>query len=70
MSTSITNVTEDGLEVSLDNGSVWTINTGDSTKSACWYPTQRIETEKHKEFTYLINLDTAGPDRVRASRLL
>jgi len=46
MKTTILEVNQDGLEVSLMDGSTWLISPGDSTKSACWYPTQRIKIEK------------------------
>ncbi len=62
-------VGKDGLVVCLDDGSVWDISVGDNTKSVCWYPTMRIVVEENDspESTFrLKNLDTAGPDVVRA----
>ena len=63
-------VRKDGLVVCLDDGSVWDVSAGDNTKSICWYPTMRIVVEENDspEYTFsLKNLDTAGPDVVRAS---
>jgi hypothetical protein len=48
---------------------MWDISVGDNTKSICWYPTMRIVVEENDspEYTFrLKNLDTAGPDIVRA----
>jgi len=70
MESTILEVNEDGLEVSLMDGSTWSINPGDSTKSSCWYSTQRIEIKEDDDgFCTLTNLDTAAPDRVKASRI-
>ena len=66
----ILKVQKDGLVVCLDDGSVWDVSVGDHTKSICWYPTMRIVVEKNDSPTHpfsLKNLDTAGPDVVRAS---
>jgi hypothetical protein len=65
METTILEVSNDGLELTLMDGSHWSIDPGDVSKTSCWYPTQRIMIERHS----LINLDTAGPDKVRAKRL-
>lgn len=72
MQTSVLEVKKDGLEVILMDGSSWSINTGDSTKTSLWYPTQRIEIEKSDSELYpyiLINLDTYGPDKAKASQI-
>ena len=66
----ILEVQEDGLVVCLDDGSVWDVSVGDDTISFLWYPTMRIVVEKNDSPTHpfsLKNLDTAGPDVVRAS---
>lgn len=63
-------VRKDGLIVCLDDGSVWDVSVGEHTKSLCWYPTMRIVVEENDSAMYpfnLKNLDTAGPDVVRAS---
>lgn len=63
-------IKRNGLIVCLDDGSVWDISVGDNTKSVCWYPTIRIVVEENDDSVYpfsLKNLDTAGPDVVRAS---
>lgn len=72
METSILEVNEDGLEVSLIDGSNWQINPGDISKTICWYATQRIKIEENVNEAYshtLINLDTAAPDKAKASRI-
>jgi len=70
METSILEIKEDGFEVSLMDGSNWSVNPGDSTKTICWYPTQRIKIKENSDGTFtLTNLDTAAPDKVRASRI-
>lgn len=64
-------VKNDGLVVHLDDGSVWDVSVGDNTKSICWYPTMRVVVEEAESSTHsftLTNMDTAGPDVVRASR--
>lgn len=64
-------VKNDGLVVHLDDGSVWDVSVGDNTKSICWYPTMRVVVEEAASSTHsftLTNMDTAGPDIVRASR--
>jgi hypothetical protein len=65
METTILEVSDDGLEISLTDGSKWRVNPGDVSITSCWYPTQRIRIERH----ILINLNTSGPDKVRATRL-
>lgn len=65
----ILQIRDDGLVVCLDDGSVWDVSVGDNTKSICWYPTMRIAVEENDSPIYpftLTNLDTAGPDVVRA----
>ena len=67
----IVDIHEDGLVVRLDDGSSWNVPVGDHTKSMCWYPTMRIVVEETGSSLYpftLTNLDTAGPDVVRAAR--
>jgi len=66
----ISDVKKDGLVVCLDDGSVWDVSVGEHTKSICWYPTMRVVVEENDSSTHpfnLKNLDTAGPDIVRAS---
>ena len=66
METSILKVNTGGLKISLMDGTEWAIiNIGDITRTLLWYPTQRIKIEEDT----LINLDTPGPDKVRAKRL-
>lgn len=69
MEANILEVNNNGLEISLMDGSRWQIDAGDISKTVCWYPTQRIKIEKKHDGNYvLVNLDTATPDKVRASR--
>ena len=72
MESTIQKISKDGLQISLMNGSLWRLaNIGDITKSALWYPTQRIKIEENGEGEYsLINLDTSEPDEIRVSRVL
>jgi len=65
METSILEVNNDGLELTLMDGSHWSVDPSDMSKTSCWYPGQRIRIERH----VLINLDTSEPDKVRATRL-
>jgi len=69
---SIRRVTRDGLTVTLSDGSRWSINVGDCTKTSCWYPTMRVSVAEEPEdqiYPYrLANLDTFRPDVVRAQR--
>ena len=72
MAATILEITEYGEEVTLMDGSKWTINPGDTSKTSIWYPTQRIKIEENKNDIYshtLINLDTAAPDKAKASRV-
>ncbi|MFH1994291.1 MAG: hypothetical protein ABIJ24_01140 [Nitrospinota bacterium] len=62
---SILKVSKYGDKVTLNDNSKWSISPGDSTKCACWYPTQRIiikETTDHVYEYQLVNLDTSNPD--------
>lgn len=67
----IVEIDDDGLIVQLDDGSSWNIPIGDNTKAMCWYATMRVVVDQAGSALYpftLTNLDTAGPDVVRASR--
>lgn len=72
MDTTILEISEDGLEISLMDGSVWQpTNAGDVTKTLIWYPTQRIKIEKNNKEEYtMTNLDTATPDKIKVSRIV
>jgi hypothetical protein len=64
-------VNEDGTTVTLDDGSVWEIAIGDNTRTLLWYAPNRIQVKNSEDKLYpytLTNLDTAGPDEVRARR--
>ena len=69
---SVMKIGENGSSVILQDGSRWQISEGDSTKTICWYPTMRVlisEDLNDKSYPYrLTNIDTSGPDVVRARR--
>jgi len=71
MNTSVMEINEDGLEISLMDGSVWQpTNLGDITIICLWYPTQRINIEKNDKEEYsMTNLDTSTPDKIKVLRL-
>ena len=72
METSVLEVKNDGLKVHLMAGSKWSISPGDISKTIIWYPTQRIVVEESHDDIYthfLTNLDTAAPDKVKATRI-
>ena len=73
METSILEVREDGTEVELMDGTVWTIHAGDVPKTVLWRPIQRIIVETGDDDLYpftLTNRDTPSPEKVKASRFL
>ena len=57
-----------GLSVTLDDGSVWDIQPGPSTRVCLWYEQQRIQVESNGTQFRLTNLYTSGPDTVPARR--
>ena len=72
METSVLEVKDDGLKVHFMDGSSWSINLGDITKTILWYSTQRIVVEHSEDDVYsytLTNIDTVDPDKVKASRI-
>ena len=70
METNIMEINVDDLQISLMDGSVWTLgNVGDISKVAIWYPPQRIKLEeKNGKFT-MTNLDTYEQDKIKVSRI-
>ncbi|MFA4829509.1 MAG: hypothetical protein WC855_11720 [Thermodesulfovibrionales bacterium] len=71
MESSVKKIHQDGLEISLMDGSKWKIkNIGDMTRTILWYPTQHIKVEEKGdgEFT-LTNLNTSAPDEIEVSRI-
>lgn len=65
----IERVEDDGAIVRFDDGSIWEVSIGDSTKRLLWYPTMRVSVEAADDSLFpfrLTNLDTAGPDVVKA----
>jgi len=68
---SIAKISKDLMRVTLNNGATYSVNVGDISKTACWYPTQRIVvkeiSDSIKGYT-LTNLDTAGPDVCEANK--
>lgn len=45
METNILEVNNDSLELTLMDGSHWSVGPSDVSKTSCWYPTQRIRIE-------------------------
>lgn len=70
METNVKKIHQDGIEISLMDGSKWRIkNMGDISKTILWYPTQRIKIkEENQEYT-LTNLDTSAPEGIEVSRI-
>lgn len=68
METSIARVGKNGRSVTLSNGTKWDISAGDTTKTICWYPAQRVSVEDNGDSCQIVNIDTAGPDSVTARR--
>ncbi len=72
MESAVLKVREDGRQIKLMDGSTWTINVEDISKTIAWYPTQRIVVEENNDAIYpytLTNLDTSTLDKVKASSL-
>ncbi len=70
METNIMEINVDNLEISLMDGSVWTLdNVGDISKVAIWYSPQRIKIEEKNGKSTLINLDTYEKDKIKVSRI-
>lgn len=66
---SVIRISKNGQTVTLSDGSRWRVNVGDTTKTLCWYPTQRIVVEDCNDGVYpyeLRNLDTVA-DVAKAS---
>ena len=71
METNIMEINIDELEISLMDGSTWTlVNVGDISKVAIWYPTQRIKIEENNGQYALTNLDTYEQDKIKVSRIV
>ncbi len=69
METNILDIHEDGLEISLMDGSRWQV-LGDVSKTAIWYSPQRIEIEQNDNGeVFLINHETYAHDKVKVSRI-
>jgi hypothetical protein len=66
----ITEVSEDGDRITLEDGSIFIITAGDISKAICWYETQRVVVTPHRSGGVRIkNLDTFDEESVRATRL-
>ena len=68
---SIVEISKDMRRVTLNNGTTYSVKAGDTSKAACWYPTQRIVVKETSGSIYeytLTNLDTSGPDVCEAHR--
>jgi hypothetical protein len=70
---SILRVCKNGTVLELLDGSQWEIPVGDNTKTLIWLPTARVTIEENEEdesYPYCVtNLDTSGPEVVRARRI-
>lgn len=65
METNVKKIRQDGIEISLMNGSKWMLkNMGDLSKTTLWYPSQRITIEEYNNNFSLVNLDTFTPDKI------
>lgn len=65
-------VSDNGQVVELNNDSKYFIWPGDSFKCSSWCTNQMILIKETKELTYeytLTNLDTTGPDIVKAHKV-
>jgi len=70
METNITEITEDGLKITLMDGSTWQpSNVGDCTKTVIWYPPQRIKIEKKNGEYTMTNLNAYADNKIKVSRI-
>lgn len=73
MDNSILHVRKNGTVLELMDGSQWGIPVGDNTMTLIWLPTARVTIEENEEdesYPYRItNLDTYGPEVVRARKI-
>jgi hypothetical protein len=66
----ITEVSEDGDRIALEDGSIFIVAAGDIPKAICWYETQRIVVAANRDGgVRLKNLDTFEEQTVSATRL-
>jgi|RhiMetdeSRZDD1v2_1073273.scaffolds.fasta_scaffold1392569_1 hypothetical protein len=67
---SLVRVRLDGRELELGDLSRWEVDPGDSTITVLWLPTNRLKVEDTEAGdSWITNLDTAGPDKVRARKI-
>ena len=65
----ILDIDQDALELTLSDGSLWSIFVGDAPTIDTWYATQRIRIDPHDDMDYpyrLANLDAQGEPYVLA----
>jgi hypothetical protein len=68
---SLQKVYADGTMLHMIDGSKWEVSIGDNTKALLWHPEARLNIDEtgHALFPFIItNLDTSGPDSVRARK--
>jgi hypothetical protein len=70
METNVKKIHQDGIEISLMDGSKWRIkNMGNISKTILWYPTQRIKIKEENQECTLTNLDTFSSGEIEVSRI-
>lgn len=65
----IIDVTEDGSEITLDNGQTYSVAPGDIPTAICWYGSQRVQVSKTKNEAHpykIKNLDSYNEQTIRA----
>jgi len=69
--TFLVEVSKDGLQISLSDGSVWNIiNTSDISKTRSWVRKQSIQVKKNMVGDLVLtNIDTVGPDKIVARQI-
>ena len=59
----ILDIDQNALELTLNDGALWSVFVGDAPTIALWYATQRIRVDPHDDMDYpyrLANLDVQG----------
>lgn len=71
METNIMDINIDDLEISLMDGSTWTLeNVGDISKISIWYSPQRIKIEEKNGKYTMTNLDAYEQENIKVSRIV
>jgi len=67
---SLLRVRVDGRALELGDLSRWEVDPGDSAITVLWLPTNRLKVEDTEAGdSWITNLDTATPDKVRARKI-